>query len=396
MRAGCVGREADTSGVAYDPRVIRAINAELNRAGAPPMVRRAAFEAGIVESGLRNLNYGDRDSLGPFQQRPSQGWGTPAQILNPDYAAHQFVTRAIREHATGKYRTAGQLAQAVQRSAYPDRYQEHIGEAKRLARASRGKRGRVRQVPRGRGVMPGVMRSQSAGLSDPGEAGDVSGLLASLLGGSGPQRQFMPVAPPSFAAAPPLPEGFRPSLPQPAAPAQGEEDRVGAALSLLSALGGVPPARGSDQGFGASIGPGIAERVHAKRERAKIMQTGHYPLGRRGKLIGVPHSGTHTLGNWQSDNAVDLRVPEGTPVYAATSGTITRAGPLGVSGSRFAGDRVEIDGKRSSWYGHLSRLTVREGERVKAGDLIGYSGSANGVPHLHFATKQGDPRRYLR
>ena len=66
----------------------------LDRYNAPPKVRLSAFEAAIVESGVHNLNYGDRDSLGVFQQRPSQGWGTPAQVTNVDYAATQFITRA--------------------------------------------------------------------------------------------------------------------------------------------------------------------------------------------------------------------------------------------------------------------------------------------------------------
>jgi hypothetical protein len=54
-----------------------------------------------------------------FQQRPSQGWGATVQILEPVYASTQFVTRAIRANGG---QSAGQLAQDVQISAYPDRY----------------------------------------------------------------------------------------------------------------------------------------------------------------------------------------------------------------------------------------------------------------------------------
>ena len=104
-----------------DPEVARAICRVLDRYAAPPKVRLSAFEAAIVESGVHNLSYGDRDSLGVFQQRPSQGWGTPAQILNPEYAATQFITRAIRANGS---QSAGQLAQDVQRSAFPDRYDQ--------------------------------------------------------------------------------------------------------------------------------------------------------------------------------------------------------------------------------------------------------------------------------
>jgi hypothetical protein len=106
-------------GGAPDPAVAAAICGVLGQLGAPPKVQLAAFEAAIVESGVHNLPYGDRDSLGVYQQRPSQGWGSPAQIMNPTYAATQFITRAI---AANGGQSAGQLAQDVQRSAFPDRY----------------------------------------------------------------------------------------------------------------------------------------------------------------------------------------------------------------------------------------------------------------------------------
>ena len=112
------------------PGVAKAICRVLDRHDASPKVRLAAFEAAIVESGVHNLNYGDRDSLGPFQQRPSMGWGTPAQILDPEYAATQFVTRAIR--ANRDHLSAGQLAQAVQRSAFPERYDQRASQAMSL------------------------------------------------------------------------------------------------------------------------------------------------------------------------------------------------------------------------------------------------------------------------
>jgi hypothetical protein len=108
-----------TFGGAPDPAVAAAICTVLERTHADAKVRLSAFEAAIVESGVHDLDYGDRDSLGVYQQRPSQGWGTPAQILDPIYAATQFITRAIGAEGG---QSAGQLAQDVQRSAYPARY----------------------------------------------------------------------------------------------------------------------------------------------------------------------------------------------------------------------------------------------------------------------------------
>lgn len=97
--------------------------------GVTPLQMRAAFAAAWVESRFRNLNYGDRDSLGVFQQRPSQGWGTPQQVTNVEYAARKFFETAQRVSQTG---TPGQLAQRVQRSAFPERYDEQIAAADEL------------------------------------------------------------------------------------------------------------------------------------------------------------------------------------------------------------------------------------------------------------------------
>jgi cell wall-associated NlpC family hydrolase len=91
-----------------------------------------ALAAALVESGLVNVNYGDRDSLGLFQQRPSQGWGTPEQVMNPSYAAGKFF-KALMGLGDRRYgMSMGQAAQAVQKSAYPDRYQQKIGEVRQL------------------------------------------------------------------------------------------------------------------------------------------------------------------------------------------------------------------------------------------------------------------------
>ncbi|MHA6668291.1 LysM peptidoglycan-binding domain-containing protein [Homoserinimonas sp. A447] len=86
----------------------------------------------MQESTLRNLNWGDRDSLGLFQQRPSTGWGTPAQVTDPVYASRLFFggpsnpntgnTRGLLDIPGWQSMTVTQAAQAVQISAYPDAY----------------------------------------------------------------------------------------------------------------------------------------------------------------------------------------------------------------------------------------------------------------------------------
>lgn len=92
--------------------------------GVSATVMLAAFEAGWVESRMNNLQCGDSDSVGVFQQRPSQGWGTVAELTDVAYAAGAFFDEAERVEGDLAGSTPGQLAQAVQRSAYPDRYDE--------------------------------------------------------------------------------------------------------------------------------------------------------------------------------------------------------------------------------------------------------------------------------
>ncbi|MEW2550361.1 NlpC/P60 family protein [Streptomyces zhihengii] len=80
-----------------------------------------ALATAMQESRLRNLNYGDRDSLGLFQQRPSQGWGTAQQIRDPVYASERFY-KALLAVNGWQQMTVTQAAQAVQKSGYPDAY----------------------------------------------------------------------------------------------------------------------------------------------------------------------------------------------------------------------------------------------------------------------------------
>lgn len=95
----------------------------------------AAVMTVTVESSARNLNFGDLDSLGLFQQRPSQGWGTPDQVRDPAHAAQSFYSRAITYMAGHPHTDAAALAQAVQGSAYPERYGVWRAEAEHTINA---------------------------------------------------------------------------------------------------------------------------------------------------------------------------------------------------------------------------------------------------------------------
>lgn len=108
--------------------------------GASKRDMTVALMTAMQESSLQNLSGGDADSLGLFQQRPSQGWGTPEQIMNPQYASTKFY----RELFKVKDRTSMPLtmvAQAVQRSAFPMAYAKWQGIAESLVNGTTFKGG---------------------------------------------------------------------------------------------------------------------------------------------------------------------------------------------------------------------------------------------------------------
>jgi murein DD-endopeptidase MepM/ murein hydrolase activator NlpD len=98
------------------------------RMGVPPRGWVIAVATAMQESWLRNLGHlgaaNDHDSLGLFQQRPSQGWGTPQQVMDPEYASRKFYEKLLGV-AGWESTPLTDAAQAVQHSAYPDAYAKH-------------------------------------------------------------------------------------------------------------------------------------------------------------------------------------------------------------------------------------------------------------------------------
>jgi hypothetical protein len=117
-----------------------------------------ALATALQESKLHNLEYGDRDSVGLFQQRPSQGWGSRSQILDPHYSATAFFSHLgrVRGWQTMPVSVA---AQAVQRSAAGSAYADWEPAARAIARALTG------EVPHGIACYFPKSVSSSRGLS---------------------------------------------------------------------------------------------------------------------------------------------------------------------------------------------------------------------------------------
>ncbi len=96
-----------------------------------------ALATAYQESDLHNIGHGDRDSIGLFQQRPSQGWGSEEQIQDPVYAANAFYDALVKVPAYTELEITV-AAQEVQRSAFPEAYADHEADARVLASALTG------------------------------------------------------------------------------------------------------------------------------------------------------------------------------------------------------------------------------------------------------------------
>ncbi|HEU5130103.1 MAG TPA: hypothetical protein VFU12_19140 [Glycomyces sp.] len=96
-----------------------------------------AIATALQESKLENIDYGDRDSIGLFQQRPSMGWGTEEEILDPVYASFKFYEK-LRRTDGWEEMAIGDAAQAVQISAHPDLYEQWEGHGLTVAAAFAG------------------------------------------------------------------------------------------------------------------------------------------------------------------------------------------------------------------------------------------------------------------
>lgn len=276
--------------------------------GATKKEMLAAVETALVESNIRNLGYGDADSSGWRQERAMYYPTGKMGPQNVKASANRFFDESISDANRGAGMTAGQLAQAIQASAYPDRYDERKGEAVPLLKAF-----------------------NSAGNASP------------------------------------------------EAKARLKQARARAkAVTGKAAEIGLPGVTGGKDRYKGPNGSGLV-----------------YPLAIKGEFGGGPEAhAARAFDNWMSDNAVDLNVPVGTPVRAVTDAVVTRtSGSPPNHAANPAGWTVylkDANGEEYS-YMHLENFSVKPGQKVKAGQTIGKSGAANGVAHLHFATKNSNP-----
>ena len=126
--AGAAGLDLD----AVQLQHASTINAVGLERGLPERARIIALATAWQESTMRNLDYGDRDSVGLFQQRTSQGWGSVAEIMDPVYASGKFYD-ALEQVPDWQDLPLTEAAQAVQYSGFPDAYAKWEDDATVLA-----------------------------------------------------------------------------------------------------------------------------------------------------------------------------------------------------------------------------------------------------------------------
>ncbi|MGW2654426.1 M23 family metallopeptidase [Streptomyces sp. NPDC001478] len=243
-----------------------------------------AVATSMQESTLHNLRHGDRDSQGLFQQRPSQGWGTVAQVTDPIHASNKFYDRLVKI-PNWDTKDLSHVAQGVQRSGFPEAYAKWETSAGRL-----------------------VAQVWGADVID------------------------------------------------------------------------------CEQHSG---GGKAAKAVGSWQAPVSVKSSHNYRAG------GTRwSSGSHT--------GVDFPVPTGTELHAVGNGTVVEAGWGEAYGNNIV---LKMSDGTYTQYAHLSRVSVSTGQKVRAGQVMGLTGSTGNStgPHLHFEARNGpaygsdiDPVKYMR
>jgi hypothetical protein len=164
---------ATANGTSHDLAPDQAANAALISAVAvrrdlPARAATIGIATAIQESKLRNLDYGDRDSLGLFQQRPSQGWGTVEQVQDPIYATNAFYDALVAVDGYQQMEITV-ASDRVQRSAFPDAVADHEPAGRAYASALTG-------------YSPAALTCRLRPADGPGDAGAVVDRLVRHFG----------------------------------------------------------------------------------------------------------------------------------------------------------------------------------------------------------------------
>jgi hypothetical protein len=362
--------------VAFDPQQLRTAGIATRRAtrkwGASRREILELLTGGLVESNFNHAippGQGDLDSGGFLQQRPSQGWGPwkPGKAgIRED--VDDFM-RALRK--TGQRGSVGETTQAVQRSAYPDRYQARLGDARALLNALGGRGGAPRGGAGGTAgsMVPGVGGARNQPMGSEG----LLGLVTALTEGKPQQAASSALTPPAHTAQAVMPEGVQ-------LPASGGGAAPAPEVDAL--LEGIRTAGGDVQ-----LAPGNAGGMVPGPGGLPVRGVG----GRNGRVVVDPNAdraGARTKG-YVVDFARQVSAIAGSPLRI---GTGTRHSRLTVSGNvsdHWGGDAADIpaSGKRLVRLGQAALIAAGMPEkeaRKQTGGLYNVGGA-----QIIFATDEG-------
>jgi murein DD-endopeptidase MepM/ murein hydrolase activator NlpD len=382
--------------------------------GVPPQGLVVAIATARQESRIENLDYGDRDSVGLFQQRPSQGWGTVEQIMDPRYSAGKFYDALLR--VPGWEQMAVTVAaQRVQASGHPDAYAQWEQLARDVVAEITGS---VVSGPAGgcggaiancvalpsnveEGLTPdalNVARCTAAQFQIP---------AASILGrgsrAANPESDHATGKAVDFMVADYKSAAGVATGDQWAAWLQQYAGELGINYIIWNAQWW--SAASPDKGWQPYKHPSGAtddNNMHLNHVHVSVHGNAGTGFGAGGDVVGgwaFPAKAgavvTSSFGNrfhpvqgvWKPHNGTDFASSVGDPIYAAAGGTVKSVVRMHAT----AGNWVVIAhaGGVETGYMHMSRIDVATGQVVQPGQQIGAAGATGGVtgPHLHFEVK---------
>lgn len=420
--------------------------AEGKALGVPERGWIVAIAAALQESGLRNLDHGDRDSVGPWQMRPSSGWGTVEEIRNVQLGARAFFGMADHTSNPGlvdvdgwEQMTIAEAAQAVERSAFPDAYAKWESAARTI----------VQQLGNGTDTTdPGCDVDPAGDLSGDCPATDLPAedvltpdalLVLRCVAKQFPAIQDIityPTHQPDESRAVDImiagwdTDTGRELGNQIAAWVKAHHRELGVQYTIW--YGEIWNVERDGEGWRGYFDAANPDPNRAHKNHVHVSVYGNKGTGPAGAgpvqagawhaPVGQPSRVGCGFGCYSGHTGQDFPAPPGTPVYAVNSGTVTRSESITSGGSCTAlpicgGTRVSYGnllviklaggGEVTAWYAHLSARTVRAGQTVQAGQVIGavgYEGHVEppgpGGSHLHFEIRRGgtpvEPLQYLR
>ncbi len=333
-----------------------------NSKGVPPWGWVVAVATAMQESSLRNLPGGDRDSIGLFQQRPSQGWGTPEQLADPAYQAGKLFDKLLAVQGWQQMPLTD-AAQAVQRSAAPDSYAKWTNDATRLVSAVGFASWRAipEDLEQCLSNCPPILSNAPADLGSPKTATSKPGSSSDAAA-----RRLLKIS----------------------RQAGARIARNGQGFTLRFARQFAEPTQH------AIYGPSPAVTIGPDQCGGAPSQSGWIA-----PVLAPVISGFHTPER-PTHNGVDLAAPRGTIIRAAASGTVLTLRCNVNPASHGCDQDGSPDVKGCGWYVDLQHAAgvitrychlqaqpfVHEGQSVVVGQplgLVGSSGHSSG-PHLHY------------